>query len=77
MPVTELYKHEKFKHTYGECTSCGELEFATLINGDGGVLGFQCLHCKAVGMFPVARELHFEAEGLNGVFNGQGEDNKP
>ena len=58
--VLSIYDH--FSHLYGECTHCNEMEFATIVDTDGGVRGFQCLYCKAVGMFDETLEIMFELE---------------
>ncbi len=58
--VLSIFDH--LSHLYGECTRCSEMEFAIIVDEDGGVRGFQCLYCKAVGMFDVTREIIFEME---------------
>ena len=58
--VLSIYDH--LSHLYGECGICGEMEFATIVDSDGGVRGFQCLYCKAVGMFDETLEIIFELE---------------
>ena len=58
--VLSIYDH--LSHLYGECAICGEMEFATIVEKDGGIRGFQCLHCKAVGMFDEILDIIFELE---------------
>ena len=58
--VLSIYDH--LDHLYGECTLCSEMEYAMIVDKDGGVKGFQCLYCKAVGMFEERLEIVFEPE---------------
>ena len=58
--VLSIFDH--LSHLYGECAICGEMEFAIIVDTDNGVRGFQCLYCKAVGLFDETLEIIFELE---------------